>query len=371
MRPHSATLAVAFAALASTMSAPSRASAQADSVQAAPKVVKHTVKPGDTLWDIAQFYLKDPFKWPSVFHANTDIIKNPHWIYPGQVLTIEGTAVKEEVAAQADADGFVPQPRAAAPPSGSTVFLTAAPVTHTQRTAVLAKPAGYTVRQGEYEASPFVVDAKRPYRAGRIVGPVERPARGLTSEAGFKVYDRIYVTAPAGVSAGVGTELVLARSRESISDVGNVIQPTGIVRIDSIAKGNLLIGTIVRQFQAVRSDELTVPYDYSFVPTTTRPVNGSFPLTAAVLWISNKAVLPSLQDYVIVHATSTQGVQTGDRFTIYDKPVEKIGERGIPNATVTVQIVRVTPFAATGIIIDQTQPMVARGMASRLTAKMP
>ena len=46
--------------------------------------VEHVVKRGDTLWDIAKEYLKDPFKWPEVFRRNSDIVENPHWIYPGE-----------------------------------------------------------------------------------------------------------------------------------------------------------------------------------------------------------------------------------------------------------------------------------------------
>src|SRR5690348_14608162 len=99
----------------------------ADTARPHPAVVKHTVKKGDTLWDIARFYLKDPFRWPEVFHANTDIVKNPHWIYPGQILTIDGAAVKDEVAARVDSTGFVVtriQTRAQAP----TVFSDGSPV---------------------------------------------------------------------------------------------------------------------------------------------------------------------------------------------------------------------------------------------------
>src|SRR5688572_30622490 len=57
-------------------------------VSAGPNEVIHVVKKGDTLWDLAMAYLKDPFRWPEVFQRNTDIVENPHWIYPAETIRI-------------------------------------------------------------------------------------------------------------------------------------------------------------------------------------------------------------------------------------------------------------------------------------------
>lgn len=49
----------------------------------------HTVKPGDTLWDISKLFLKSPWRWPELWGMNLDQVRNPHLIYPGQVLFLE------------------------------------------------------------------------------------------------------------------------------------------------------------------------------------------------------------------------------------------------------------------------------------------
>jgi hypothetical protein len=49
----------------------------------------YTVKPRDTLWDISTLYLKSPWRWPELWGMNFDQIRNPHLIYPGQVLLLE------------------------------------------------------------------------------------------------------------------------------------------------------------------------------------------------------------------------------------------------------------------------------------------
>jgi hypothetical protein len=82
----------------------------------------YKIKKGDTLWDISEEYLKNPFLWPNIWKEN-DYIKNPDLIYPGNSLILP------------DVTPLVPETGATEPPQ---------PVNNLPVTASVPSPAPST-----------------------------------------------------------------------------------------------------------------------------------------------------------------------------------------------------------------------------------
>jgi len=342
----------------------------------------HTVKRGDTLWDIAKLYFGDSYLWPEIYRLNTGTIEDPHWIYPGEVLKLPAPtarvvavtpppAVTETKPALDTIPPAVPEtprplsittPREVGPAPVSSQQMTQAP-----RTAV---------RTGEYAAAPWVDEQDGPRGSGYIMEGRDLPGIALDDRSRMSLYDAVLVAPPVG-GVAAEHELYLAyRFGPLIEDFGRIIVPTGVIEITrSPRNGEAAIGRVIRMFETVQANQRLIPFDTSAatVAGAPSPITGGH--SGIVRWITpNVPVLPRIQNYVVVDIKGRDSVRTGDRIELFmprQKPREgttlAIPEVWIANA----QVLRVTPYGASAIITSMEQPRIQLGTSARVAAKMP
>lgn len=348
----------------------------------------HTVKKGDTLWDLAALYLGDAFRWPELYRLNTDVVEDPHWIYPGEILKLPGYVGVPELA-QPVRDTVTVAPPTVAPidttPRARTSFARSslnpqqpavAPTTvDTTRPADTVQRIVPTVRHGDFMRAPWLDRLKGPPVWGRILGGADLPGIEPARQRGrFQLNDRILIAPPTGTVAPE-RELYLAyHNGPMIEEVGQVIIPTGIVEvIRPPIGGDAAIARVIRMFGEVNERDRLMPYDSSSVLVTGMPTPVKNGAEGEIRWIADEPVLPSPTYYIVLSLTDAD-VKPGDEIELFH-PRQKSREEGgfhVPEIPVgRAQVIRATPYGATAMITRLDQPKIeARKTRVRVVAKM-
>ncbi len=138
----------------------------------------YTVKRGDTLWAISRLYLKSPWRWPELWGMNIEEIRNPHLIFPGQVLFLDTSDGTARLGTRRPGDGDTPTVRVSPRVRSESLSDSAIPPISLQAIE-------------SFLAEPIIVDEETFLRAPRIVSATD--SRVLMSMG-----DRAYARAQYG-----------------------------------------------------------------------------------------------------------------------------------------------------------------------------
>jgi hypothetical protein len=363
----------------------------------------HTVRKGDTLWDLAQHYLKDPFLWPGIYRQNTDVVEDPHWIYPGEILRIapvdnvaavptmdtpppaaplDTAPVATPDSAVAVADG--PQQPSMAEgegqphPEAETQPEDQAPLFQASRKRTVAEILkAYTnqpyraLRRSEFYSSGFLTENQRlPY--GRVLGPVTpQQIKATHDRASALPYTIVAIQAPGNATYEVGDSLLVVQLGGEIEPYGRIVVPTGVAQVTEMVDGNYL-ASIVATYGAIRNGQRVLPLESFSAASGARAVAVADGVKGSLLGGFGRQDLKEPQMVVFIDRGREHGVAPGDLFEVRRRPQRMSdGTLRVNEVMATLQIVHVRDRTATAVVLNVISPDIPPGTDVLQVAKLP
>ncbi len=354
----------------------------------------HTVRKGDTLWDLAQLYLKDPFLWPGIYRLNTAVVEDPHWIYPGEILRIAPDAT---VAAVPTMD-TPPPPQPAdttpitisddssetlargpqQPSSAETPAEEWTPLFPSQRARSVAEILKtYTdqpyrpLRPSEFYASGFLTENQRlPF--GKILGPVTpQQIKATSRNATALPYTMVALSAPAGATYEVGDTLLVAQVGRQLDPYGRIVVPSGLAQVSAMVDGHYL-ATIVAQYGPIRNGQRVLPVESFTQGSGARAVPIADGVRGSLVGGLGRQELKEPQMVVFIDKGREHGVAPGDLFEARRRPARlSDGTLRVNELMATMQIVHVRDRTATAVVLSVVSPDIPPGTDVVQVAKLP
>jgi len=349
------------------------------SAPAPEEVTAYTIKQGDTLWDIANTFLKDPFLWPFIWKANPDIA-NPDLIFAGGKLSIPNLAPIER-AMQAPAEA-VPQEEA--------IEQQPAPKKETAVPAEEPKPAeGLALQPKPVQPAPSAEIAEEaPSKESMFVLPAQQPvplidkysmlSAGFVNdiegsdmivggaETGKTTYaygDIVYINVSSKENVNVGDKYLIYAPLDKVKHpktgerYGRLIRGLGILQITAKDSSDVLTAQITLSFDAIERKSLLTPYqEPSLIYQSQKRAKD---ISGYILEVADQHAVNAETDIVYLDKGSLDGVEPGDQFIVYAEPEKK----GFPRKAIGEVLVFLVKDRTSTAVVSKSSEEINKGEA--------
>lgn len=280
---------------------------------------RYTIVRGDTLWDISNRYLSDPWRWPEIWEINPQV-QNPHLIYPGDVLLL--CQIKGRAVVAVDMGGGCAEVEQRITTGQSTQIISGSgrdqklhPQARVQPLS-LAIPAiplqeiqrylngSRVVTKTELDKAPYVLSGKE----GRIVGG-----------AGDSIYVRnnnklLESSGVYGIYRG-GRAYIDPDTREVL---GYEAEDIGAGKIVALERE---VGTleITRTTQEVRIEDKLLPNESERISSIFYPSNPDSVKPGRILRIFDSIGSGAQHSVIVINRGELDGVKSGHTFALYKR----------------------------------------------------
>ena len=347
--------------------------ADADEIRI-PETKSHVVVKGDTLWDISEKFLSDPFKWPELWKLNAEI-KNPHLIYPGDVVRLgpngleiipARTIILKEAAEEAPApEELIEEAPAPEKPAEEPALAEEAPkLTPEEIPAAIKLVSSFLKRNG------FMT--KTALDASGVL--VKSKDDRLYLEKGTVVY--MSFKEPSAVNIGdrhsvfkVGKRIFHPKTKKYF---GNVIEISGAVEVTGV-DGKTVEGKVVEIDMEFQIGDRLMPYEAPL--REIEFIDAENEVSAVIVATHEEITEIAKNDVIFLDKGGDDGLKPGNVLNVYRKkakaqnPLKKSEKLDIPSDRIgSVVVVRTAEKSSTAMVLKVSESLLI-GDAARTAVK--
>lgn len=337
----------------------------------------YLIRQGDTLWDIANAFYRDPFLWPLIWKSNPSV-NDPDLIYPGNTLVIPSLAPVERAMSAPEEAAPVQEKAVAEKNQERSVAPSAAATAPPQEEA--EAPSLFQRRASLESATP---EPETPSTGSRLILPEDAPvpimdkyamlSAGFVSEEDSKDYiqgspndpykgihgsnilaydDEVYVVVTSRETVNIGDRFLIYEPMhvvmhpETRRNFGKLYKVNGILKVTGAKDIGVYIARITISFDSAMKGNMLAPYQE---PTLIYPAKQKQEknLSGQILEVPDRRSVSAQVDIVYLDKGKEDGVETGDRFTVMGIPNK---ETGVSRPIGEIQVFIVKSRTATAVV---------------------
>jgi len=252
---------------------------------------QYTVQEGDTLWDIASVFLRDPWYWPEVWYVNPQV-ENPHLIYPGDVLSLVSIDGRQRIVNQ-QISAYRLSPQARITPLDEAV----ASIPYEQISAFLSK--GIVLEKAQANQLPYILSVRGDH---------------MVAAAG----NEIYVRGGEPVPNGTRFSIIHVGDKLIDPDDGKLVGYQGIyIGAGSMIRGGdpATVALTMTNREALEGDRL-IPETVD-IPLNFFPKAPDIEVDGRIISVVDGVSLIGQYQVIVMNRGARHGLAPGDVLTVF------------------------------------------------------